>query len=232
MLADYGFRTHEQLEHDIRRFSRDERQRLIDSVRREFAKAAFTGGMLCVVKLVPNDLQGQLPNCRLNSVEDLAVLNKFFKQYDDFAYSEVWHCQTIVGPASLSVAGRIIFTNLDDDQSQLIEQVWRCSPRLIEEYSESFKFPYLRAARYGWGWRYDVEHVHCPNPSVDSESSILAEFSIAAKVLESNRERVEGFCSFLDSFHFRAYSLEYKIVNGKFFLIDWDTPNDRVVLHA
>ena len=90
----------------------------------------------------------------------------------------------------------------------------------------------MRAARYGWGWRYVIEHVHCPRASSDSEASITADFRVAVKVLEENRERLEEFCSFLDTFRFKAYSLEYKIVNGKFSLIDWDTPNDRRVLNA
>jgi hypothetical protein len=38
------------------------------------------------------------------------------------------------------------------------------------------------------------------------------------------------FCTFLDSFSFKAYSLEYKIVASQLKIIDWDTPNDKRVL--
>jgi hypothetical protein len=50
------------------------------------------------------------------------------------------------------------------------------------------------------------------------------------RCLEQEREKLAAFCAFLDSFSFKAYSLEYKIVASQLKIIDWDTPNDRRVL--
>lgn len=33
-------------------------------------------------------------------------------------------------------------------------------------------------------------------------------------------------------FSFKSFSLEYKILNGRLFVIDWDTPNDLLVLRS
>ena len=48
--------------------------------------------------------------------------------------------------------------------------------------------------------------------------------------VEQEREKIATFCEFLDSFSFKAYSREYKIVASKLKIIDWDTPNDKRVL--
>jgi len=50
------------------------------------------------------------------------------------------------------------------------------------------------------------------------------------RCIEQEREKIEAFCTFLDSFSFKAYSLEYKIVGSELKIIDWDTPDDRQVL--
>ena len=50
------------------------------------------------------------------------------------------------------------------------------------------------------------------------------------RCIEQEREKIAAFCEFLDSFSFKAYSLEYKIVASQLKIIDWDTPNDRQVL--
>ena len=50
------------------------------------------------------------------------------------------------------------------------------------------------------------------------------------RCIEQEKEKIAAFCAFLDSFSFKAYSLEYKIVGSQLKIIDWDTPNDRQVL--
>jgi len=128
------------------------------------------------------------------------------------------------------VAGRIIFSEAHAGKTQLAEQLWRGSPRLLETYSDDFAFPYVRASRYSWGWPYSIEHVHLPQKSALSNLQLYSEFGYAMRSIEQEREKIAAFCAFLDSFSFKAYSLEYKIVASQLKIIDWDTPGDKRVL--
>ena len=57
-----------------------------------------------------------------------------------------------------------------------------------------------------------------------------SDFGYSMRRIEEEREKIAAFCTFLDSFSFKAYSLEYKIVASQLKIIDWDTPNDKRVL--
>ena len=102
----------------------------------------------------------------------------------------------------------------------------------LESYFNNCAFPYVRASRYSWGWPYSIEHTHLPRSSPLNESQIHSEFGYSLRCIEQEREKIEAFCAFLDSFSFKAYSLEYKIVGAQLKIIDWDTPHDRHVLGA
>jgi len=61
-------------------------------------------------------------------------------------------------------------------------------------------------------------------------SDLMREFYESMRMFEREREQISTFLSFLDSFGFRAYSIEYKIVGSRLNVIDWDTPDDRKVI--
>ena len=65
-----------------------------------------------------------------------------------------------------------------------------------------------------------------------NRSQLQSDFGYSVRCIEQEREKLEAFCAFLDSFSFKAYSLEYKIVGAQLKFIDWDTPNDRKVLRS
>jgi hypothetical protein len=52
------------------------------------------------------------------------------------------------------------------------------------------------------------------------------------RCIEQEKEKLEAFCTFLDSFSFKAYSIEYKIVASQLKIIDWDTPDDKRVVRS
>ena len=66
--------------------------------------------------------------------------------------------------------------------------------------------------------------------SLLNRSQLHSEFGYSMRCIEQEREKIEAFCVFLDSFSFKAYSLEYKIVGAQTKIIDWDTPYDKQVL--
>ena len=231
LLVQFGFVTHKELEHDIKRYKSSDRSNFLRDISLDLRAKKQDGRRdLYVVKLVSRGLGGRLPNYRLERLADLNGLSRFLSHHEDTDYVEIWYCRTRVDAEVFSVAGRFIFTHEDSDQTQSVEQVWRCSPRLLEYYSRDFEYPYVRASRYSWNWRYSVEHVHIPKPFGLQRPELLHEFNWSMHMFECKREQLAIFLSFLDSFGFLAYSIEYKIVGSRLSIIDWDTPDDRRVV--
>jgi hypothetical protein len=230
-LVDFGFVSADELAAEIRRYRISKVRRLVSDLRSDLqddsrrARRSFY-----VVKLVPADLPGQLPNFNVERVSQLKQLAAFLAAHSGENYLEAWYCRTRIDPEVFSVSGRIVFCAANTGGTQIVEQLWRASPRLLETYSNDFAFPYVRASRYSWGWPYSIEHVHLPQKSALSHLQLQSEFGYSMRYIEQEREKLAAFCTFLDSFSFKAYSLEYKIVASQLRIIDWDTPNDRRVL--
>src|SRR5580658_11383356 len=230
-LVDFGFQSADELAADIRRYQVNKAQRLVRDLRSDLRDdLRQTRRSFYVVKLVPADLPGQLPNFNIERISQLKQLVAFLNAHRRENYLEAWYCRTRIDSEVFSVAGRIVFSAPNAGRTQLVEQLWRGSPRLLETYSNEFALPYVRASRYSWGWPYLVEHVHLPRKSAFSNLQLQSEFGYSMRCIEQEKEKISAFCAFLDSFSFKAYSLEYKIVAFQLKIIDWDTPNDRRVL--
>jgi len=230
-LIDFGFVSEDELAADIRRYRISRVHRLVSDIESDLrhdsrrARCSFY-----VVKLVPADLPGQLPNFVIERTSQLKQLVAFLAARMAGNYLEAWYCRTRIDSRVFSVAGRIVFTTAEGGRTQLVEQLWRGSPRQLETYSKDFSLPYLRASRYSWGWPYSIEHIHLPRESTISGLQLHSDFGYSMRRIEEEREKIAAFCTFLDSFSFKAYSLEYKIVASQLKIIDWDTPNDKRVL--
>ncbi len=232
-LVDFGFQSADELAAEIRRYPRSKVHRLVRDIGSDIlCDSRQARRSLFVVKLVPADLQGQLPNFRLERGSQLKQLVAFLTAHSGVNYVEAWYCRTRIDSEVFSVAGRIVFSAANAGGTQIVEQLWRGSPRLLETYSRDFAFPYVRASRYSWGWPYSIEHVHLPRKSALSNLQLQSEFGYAMRCIEQEKEKIATFCAFLDSFSFKAYCLEYKIVASQLRIIDWDTPNDQRVLRS
>ncbi len=230
-LVDFGFQSTDELAAEIRRYPRSNVHRLVSDIGSDIQHDSRQARRsLYVVKLVPADLPGQLPNFRLDRGSQLKQLVAFLTANRAGNHLEAWYCRTRIDSEVFSVAGRIVFSATSSGCTHLVEQLWRGSPRLLETYSGDFALPYVRASRYSWGWPYSIEHVHLPRKSAFSNLQLQSEFGYSMRRLEQESEKIVTFCAFLDSFSFKAYSLEYKIVASQFKIIDWDTPNDKRVL--
>jgi hypothetical protein len=230
-LVDFGFVSADELAEEIRRYRISKVRQLVSDLRSDLGDDVRRGRRsFYVVKLVPADLPGQLPNFNLERSSQLKQLAGFLAAHRSEDYLEVWYCRTRIDPDVFSVAGRIVFSAGDAEKTQILEQLWRGSPRKLEIYSDDFAFPYVRGSRYSWGWPYSIEHVHLPPKSELSRLQLQTEFGYSVRCIEQEKEKIAAFCRFLDSFAFKAYSLEYKIVGSRFRIIDWDTPNDERVL--
>jgi hypothetical protein len=214
-----------ELERDIRRFGINDTDSLLHQLQGELQHDADSRkSSLYVVKLVSLNQAGQLPNLRVQTPEDLINFAKFFRSSGGFV--EIWYCRTVIDQDTFSVAGRFSFYYNDMPRSQVVEQVWRCSPRLIESFSDSASFPYARASRSEWGRHYTIEAIHSPKsspiPLKDQEAQLRHSFLY----LERAQKPIRSFLHFAECRGIESISLEYKIVDTKLSIIDWDTNND------
>ena len=236
LLVQYDLTTIERLRSEVRRFAWSEYDRLVEHLRESLpCNPPSAPEWLFIVKPVDPDAVGNLPNCRLVCQRDLDRLDVSMRGWTGGRYTELWVCCTRIDPSILSVAGRILFRD-EAANAQVFEQVWRCSPRLIEEFTSGkeseFAWPYCRAVRSGWGWPYTIEEAYCPSGTPDTLARMSAELPITMELVERQRERIEIF---LEKVLFAGISnvcLEYKVVGNVLWFVDWDTPDDRRVLRV
>ena len=233
-LVEYGLVEMEELERDIRRYPIDGAHQVLLDLAQELEKnKALKTRTLYVVKLVTPNQFGKLPNIRIESRRDLESVPEFIRQKTRDA--EIWYCRTRIDAGVFSVAGRISFCSHDPRRSQVIEQVWRCSPRLIESYSPNFPHAYARATRAGWGRHYTIEEWHNGREQLAAENQ-KNDFMKSLLYIERARESLETFVDMLserldDHVMYTSVSLEYKIIKDKLSIIDWDTTDDKHIIY-
>jgi hypothetical protein len=235
LLEDFGLADTNYLKKSIHRIPWSDRNSVLEELRGELGKATQESGSeknyLFVVKFVPPKLAMMLPNYRVQSFDDLIPLKRALETTDSSRYQEVWFCRTYVGIGGFSVAGRILVDALAGKNAQTIEQVWRCSPRLIEVLDDKFPYPFVRATRSGWAWPPVIAQLHRPPASPETEDIIREQFARALCCLERKRELLETFVERVLSTGTNVCSLEYKIEDDRLQIIDWDTNNDSAVIN-
>jgi hypothetical protein len=234
LLTEFGFLSKHNLQKQIARYPRHAVRRLTAEIRTALGRVP-RGTALFVVKLVTQNEPGGFPNLRVTSQDELASIPAFLNAWSSYPYIEIWTCYTCIDSSVLSVAGRLIISS-SELWEQSVEQLWRASPRMLESYhgGSSFPYPYLRATRVGWGWPYNIQHVHIPQANgrlaVLSSEQVRLEFAEAMLSIERSREQLAFFAASICDRGGSIVSIEYKVTGSRLEIIDWDTPDDRRVL--
>ncbi|HVT60833.1 MAG TPA: hypothetical protein VHR45_20850 [Thermoanaerobaculia bacterium] len=229
-LVEYDLISVDELKRDVFRYPVGRVHYVREELRRALREDQKRGARnLYVLKLVRLNQVGRLPNLRVTSEEDLDEFEAFVKQLS--SVHEVWYCRTRIDPGVFSVAGRISICYRNLPRAHLIEQVWRCSPRLIETFGSNFPYPYARASRVSWGRHYDIECWH-RGGSLYAIASVAqeGEFLRSLLTIERKRKSLERFLDMIEGMMIESVSLEYKIVGSELSIIDWDTADDRRIL--
>lgn len=233
LLVKYGLIGETELRHQVARFSLNDTERLIADIDLQLTASKDASASLFVIKLVSQHATGQLPNYRVTSRSDLSGLRTFISRATD--HVEIWCCRTPIDQTRFSVAGRLVVQA--DSQGQILEQVWRASPRLIEAFAcggdSKFEHPFYRATRPSWGWRFRPELLYAPTDAPCLRRRLQREADYSLRLIEQMRERLEPFTTaILEVDRISVLSIEYKIVDRRVVVIDWDTAFDRRVLEA
>lgn len=230
LLVEFGLTSLCDLQRQIQRTPWSSRWKLFDELSTRLLTAEGRPTEFTVVKLVTPRSVGQLMNVRLGTRRDIAALRRAFTSRRSDV-TEVWACRTPIGANVLSVAGRLALSSRLEPFGHCVEQVWQCSPRMLEERGPNFRFPYARATRDGWGRSYRVDEVYLPKGWKRRATIVRREFSDSLIALERSRSRLEELADFIESTGVTSYSFEYKVIAGRLSVIDWDTSNDWEILH-
>ncbi len=235
LLAQHDLTTMDRLEKEVRRFGWENREDMIAYLTSRFKDAqSQRESLLIVVKFVAPNAVGALPNFRISDATALPLLKELV-DHPQKRYTEVWCCETRVEPNRMSVAGRILFQDAQPEVAQHVEQVWRVSPRMIEELAfgerdRPLPFPYIRAQRPSWSWQFRIARLYRPNECQSSSQDIEREFHLTMALMERQKRRVEQFLGILHEAGASAITLEYKADGDEFWFIDWDTAIDQQIL--
>jgi hypothetical protein len=228
LLHHYGLADLRFLRRTIHRFPRSKHIRFLARLRSAMMSTPKDHlDTLFVVKFVPMHSGMMLPNVRLTHVDDLTRVKLAIEQ-ESSDYDELWFCQTRVSPNGLSVAGRVAI-DARGPTGHVVEQVWRCSPRMIEILGPHFPYPFVRAQRIGWGWSPIIDEVHIPPGVPETKAALLHELGIALAILDERREQLELMSDAIATFGLDV-CFEYKLEGRHLQIIDWDTPNDSLVI--
>ncbi len=233
LLVQFGLTSKAILNKQIKRYKQIHASKMIADLSASIQLDTPQLKYLHVIKIVQKNAVGQLKNFRLTDLNQWCELLAFLQlaQPSD----EIWHCKTDISYETLSVAGRIIFDNRTNS-TQILEQVWRTSPRLIESYSKgkisTFAYPYIHAIRPTWGWHFRIDNIHIPPDYPSTQNQLLEEGRKSIRLIERSRELIETFvcAATYEDVSTKVIGIEYKIINEKLTIIDWDTADDLSVI--
>jgi hypothetical protein len=230
-LVEFGLINISDLNSDIHRFNINDLDAVINQISLELCHTEPRASIIFIIKLISNDTVFMAPNYRICSSNELIAFRKDM-QSKKHLYNEIWYCKTKIyeNNCALNLSGRILYTELVNGYDQTIEQIWNRSPRIIDDYSKTSDFIFVRANRLTWGMRHNPTLVHLPNNCNLKNADVLEQFYYAVKKIEQEREKIELFENYMIGFGFKSFTLEYKINDGILRFIDWDTPNDKLVL--
>jgi hypothetical protein len=178
---------------------------------------------IIVLKAIPRDTTGMIPNYRIYSSNDVAsVFDKFLSQNRN-KDNEIWFCQTITARNSGNLGGRLTLNRTH--HNEYIEIVWYTSPRRIEDaQSQNFPYPYWRAIRPLGRAQFCTEHLRIPSNYRDHiEDEYISEGKQTLIEIMKYREELDILKSILFALDAKEVTIEFIMEEGNLKFIDWDT---------
>lgn len=232
MLPMFGLREIEDLQKEIHRYNSKNIAKAVEDIKNDM-QIDENKSNLYTISLVKNNQLHNLPNINIANIQELKnFYNKYSKNKE---FSEIWFCKKKKNKDQTFLVGRISFDTrkqLDNIDSQILEQVWNTSHRDIENYNEKYTKAYIRASRKDWGMRYSINKLSIPQNSNLNKEKIISQFTEVVKEIERKRENIEILSEYLKKLDINQFSLEYLLQEGKFLFIDWDSQNDLKAING
>jgi len=230
LLVRVGLSSMETLLAEIQRFPMNKLDEARECCWLIATQAAEDGRpFMIVLKPVPKDSVGRIPNFRVYEPSQVDGVFSTLKSAYAETDREVWFCLSIVDDTTLSLGGR--YTMSKEYGPEIVEMIWYTSPRLIEEVSlPSFPFPFWRAKRYPGTLGFQTDLLHIPakygGKTDESQKKFLREAHWVMGTIRRYWGSIECLCAILYAAGAREVSLEFRVNAGDLAFIDWDTDRD------
>jgi hypothetical protein len=227
ILMDFHIRDKTSFEKNVKVFKKSQKKELIDFIIEQKHRYCGCKELYFILILVPVEHRYKLKNIK---IKDEITVNHFYEMLNmERSYSEIWVC-TNWSKLEESISGRFCIDMSKGYENQIIEIVKGDAPRVIEkiEYYKKDKsenqIEYYIYSRNRWGMRYKELVNQNKSELIDDGNREIC------RAVESKREVIDQFYTFLEKIGILSLSLEFRFQNGKLEFIDWDTENDKKVI--
>lgn len=183
---------------------------------------------LIVLKMIYSTMTMGLPNYRVTKEEQLSPIFAEIEKVHLGNADELWLCLSNVSLSGSNLGGRFAFRLDLVYTPEIIEIVWFTSPRMLDSYRRiDYPYPYIKASRLPGCLNFSIEDSFIPQQFSTSqtiiEKNIMQDYHFVLLQLNTHKERIANLCEILRLSHVKEVVLEFKIEDGHFQFIDWDT---------
>jgi len=178
------------------------------------------GDCIYIVELVPVCHQYKLPNYMIRTVGDLSGVVKFVRNNQKRGFEEIWYYRK----QEVQACGRILFSNIPLS-NQTLEVIDGNTVRNLESKKCNFFF---RADRIDWGWSYSIKESYF---SVENEVLAINTLTKVFVEFEKQKTQVYHLGNFFRELGLHDFTLDFLLIKGILYIIDWDTGNDTKVFN-
>lgn len=225
ILMDFNIRDMASFEENVKIFNKNEKKEVNDFIVEQKYRYCNCSELYFVLILVPIEHRYKLKNIVIKG--EIATNQIYDLLMKDYLYSEIWVCTNLL-KIEESFSGRFCINSLKGANSHILEIIKDDTPRLIEKIEcyqkkkDENQVEYYLYSRDYWGMRY--------NEYSEWSGGMCDEYIQICKAIESKRERIEQFYSYLEEIGIINLSLDFRYRNRKLEFIDWDTENDKRVI--
>jgi len=215
LLHYFNFATKIEIERLAHRFSINAVDEMLNEI--EF-HIKNNENCVFVIELIPIHHQYKLPNYLIKTAFDLSGVAGFIKDNNEKGYKEIWYYKK----QEIQACGRILFSDRPLS-NQVIEVIDGNTVRDLETKKYSF---YFRATRIDWGWSYNIEECYLSDSKEASARNLLTNIFLK---LEKQKTNVRHLRRFFNRLGLYDFTLDFLLIKGILYIIDWDTGNDKKV---
>ena len=178
--------------------------------------------------LVPINHKYKLPNYIVYDEEGIQKVKEFVASYN--GYSEIWLYNDKKEKDEKCFSGRISYNWKDYVELEFVEIVSADSPRQIENYTiKERKMDYLRLRKTKHDAEYQIEDIYAGIKYKDLNEWEKI-FNYVRKMLGEYHTQLCLFKTMVKKYGINSLSLEFRVIDGQFQFIDWDTSNDERII--
>lgn len=229
-LVRIGLRDYQELIREIKRFAMSEQGiKLTQQASEELLNSAVKKDeQLLIIKVVFSEITIALPNYRINYVHQLDAAFSDIRQKFMQKAIELWVCLSNISRTGSNFGGRVAMDLGEMYVPEIIEVIWYTSPRILDGFQVT-NYPYIKSSKFPGSMHYKIDRIQKPqqyNQDNSLEIKMMNDYRYALFELHKRNEKIREMCQVLSKNGVKELVLQFKVNNGIFTIIDWDTDKD------